>query len=381
MMFMFRGASRNAFDAERNSNCLPHNINRISGQKWDPVCLGKRVTATCSENAKRHASRVPTRFIATLLIKIAGRLMQMRLLDKNRLFKRWWLIMIDGTLQDRGRKTKFTRARYRYVLEAKLLGPCGLVIPLITEFQDQRDPLRKKEDCELKAFARLAKRLKRAFPKLPICLLVDGLYPVKLFFDICEQYQWKFIATLREGRQPSAWDEAVQTMSMCPHQVRHHSYMGEHGPVQQTLRWTHQVPFGNYAYQVLFSGEISPVAATLWAWVTNFELEPQNVVAIANQGGRARQAIENNFNVQKNGGFGLEHVFCANENASQTYHIMMQVAHVIQQLCINGILRRLTQACRKISDRKLAELLFDSLRWVPLDQQAPPAIQIRLSSA
>jgi hypothetical protein len=33
---------------------------------------------------------------------------------------------------------------------------------------------------------------------------------------------------------------------------------------------------------VLFSGEISPTAATLWAWVTNFKLSHERVQAIAN---------------------------------------------------------------------------------------------------
>ncbi len=106
--------------------------------------------------------------------------------------------------------------------------------------------------------------------------------------------------------------------------------------VQQTLRWTNQIPFGRHVFQVIFSGEISPKKASLWAWVTNFTLSRENVDALANQGGRARQGIENVFNVEKNGGFGLEHAFCANTTASQNYHLVMQAAHIIEQLLING---------------------------------------------
>lgn len=381
MTFMLRGGSRNAFDAERNSSTLPRNFNQICGQKWDPAREGERVTVTCSENAKLQASRVSPDLVAGLPMRMTKRLMQMRMLDDGRLLGRWWLILIDGTLQDRGRKTKDGQARYRYVLEAKLLGPCGFIIPLISEFQDCPDLVRDKADCELNALCRLAAKLYAQFPQLPICLSGDGLYPCKRFFDLCEQYKWKFIATLREGRQPTAWDDAVQTMMLSPEKVQRCTYQGENGPVEQTLRWTDKVAFREHDYQVIFAGQIAPSIASLWAWVTNFELDSENVLEIANRGGRARQAVENSFNVQKNGGFGLEHAFCANENASQNYHIMMQVAHILQQLCINGLLRRLTRGCRKLSDRKLIDLLFDSLRWVEIGEEAPLSIQIRFSSA
>jgi hypothetical protein len=48
---------------------------------------------------------------------------------------------------------------------------------LMSEFLDNTvDEVSSKQDCELKAFHRLAKRLNTAFPRLPITLLLDGLY-------------------------------------------------------------------------------------------------------------------------------------------------------------------------------------------------------------
>jgi len=381
LTFLLRDGSRNAFDADRNSGQLPENMRQICDQEWDASRLGERLTVTCSENAKGHASRVAVCEVARILVLMVRRLMEMRLLDSARLFDRWWMIAIDGTLQDRGHDTQQGEGRYRYVVEAKLLGPEGTMFSLMSEFMDMRDPLRDKEDCELNGFQRLAKRLRAEFPRLSICLLLDGLYPVQSVFDLCAAYGWKFIATHREGRQPVAWDEAVQTMLMSPSLVSKARRAGEEGMVEQTLRWTHQVPFGQHEFQVLFSAEISPTAATLWVWVTNFMLTPQNVYAIANQGGRARQGIENVFNVEKNGGFGLEHAFCANATASQNYHLMMQVAHILEQLLVNGLLRRLTRACRKVTDSKLIELLRSSLRFVRIDPTLPVFAQLRFYSS
>jgi hypothetical protein len=381
LTFVLRDGSRNAFDADRNSGQLPQNVLHLCGQSWDARRLGPRPTVTCSENAKRHAARVPVAAVAALPLGMVHRLLAMRCLEAARLFGRWWLIAIDGTLQDRGRRTRHGQTRYRYVVEAKLVGPHGTMFTLLTEFVDVRDPVRDKEDCELNAFRRLAARLYAEFPRLPICLLLDGLYPVQAVFDLCAAHDWRFIATLREGRQPSAWDEAVQTMRLSPAWVLQARRRGEDGWVQQTLRWTTQVPFGAYEFQVLFSGEISPTEATLWTWVTDFPLDRHNVYAIANQGGRARQGIENVFNVEKNGGFGLEHAFCANTTASQNYHLIMQVAHTLGQLLVNGVLRRLVQACRKVTDRKLIELLRANLRHVPIDPSGPTFGQIRFRSS
>ncbi len=381
MTFLLRDGSRNAFDGDRNSGQLPENLLQLCAQEWDEQRLGQRRTVTCSENAKKHASRVAVKAVAQLAVLMVRRLMQMRLLDDARLFNRWWLIAIDGTLQDRGRDTPSGEARYRYVVEAKLVGPQGTMFALMTEFRDLYNPVLEKEDCELNAFRRLAQRLHAEFPKLPICLLMDGLYPVQPVFDLIVSYGWKFIATLREGRQPTGWDEAVQTTLLSPSQVVQCRRKGEEGMVEQTLRWTQQVPFGTHAFQVLFSGEISPVAATLWAWVTNFTLSHERVQAIANRGGRARNGIENVFNVEKNGGFGLEHAFCAHTQASQNYHLIMQVAHIIEQLMVNGLLRRLTLACRKVTDSKLIELLRSSLLYVRIDPMLPSFGQLRFCSS
>jgi len=381
LTFILRGGSKNAFDGDRNTGELPENMLHLCDQIWDEERLGPRRTVTCSENAKHHASRVPVAEVAQILLKMVRRLMAMRLLDKARLFERWWLIAVDGTLQDRGHDTPAGEARYRYVVEAKLVGPEGTMFPLMTEFMDMRDPVRDKEDCELNAFGRLAKRLHAAFPKLSICLLMDGLYPVQSVFDSCDLYGWKFIATLREGRQSTAWDEAVQTMMMSPANVFQGQRQGEHGLVEQTLRWTDNVPFGKHDFSVLFSGEISPVDATLWCWVTNLNLPYKKVYAIANQGGHARNGIENVFNVEKNGGFGLEHAFCANTVASQNYHILMQVAYIIWQLLANGLLRRLMRACRKVTVLKMVDLLRVSLHSVRINPLIPSFGQLRFRSS
>ena len=62
-----------------------------------------------------------------------------------------------------------------------------------------------KQDCETKAFKRLAERIKKRFPRLPILLLVDSLYASKLVVDLCREYKWEFLIRYKKGSIPSMY--------------------------------------------------------------------------------------------------------------------------------------------------------------------------------
>lgn len=75
---------------------------------------------------------------------------------------------------------------YHNVLEAKLvLG--DMVFSIATEFIENEHEDVEKQDCELKAFSRLAERLKKDYPKLPICILGDSLYACRRVFNTCNK--------------------------------------------------------------------------------------------------------------------------------------------------------------------------------------------------
>ena len=58
------------------------------------------------------------------------------------------------------------------MLEAKLVFTNGFSISLGTQWIENPKEY-DKQDCELKAFKRLAVKLKKWFPRLPICILAD----------------------------------------------------------------------------------------------------------------------------------------------------------------------------------------------------------------
>ncbi len=100
---------------------------------------------------------------------------------------------------------------YHPVLEAKLVTPTGLVFSLMTESIENPAENPTKQDCELKAFPwhcppghvyRLAERLKHRWPRLSICLLLDGLFAGGPTFSICERNHWKYLIVLQEDDIP-----------------------------------------------------------------------------------------------------------------------------------------------------------------------------------
>jgi len=75
------------------------------------------------------------------------------------------------------------------------VGPQGIVIPLLAEFCKNQDS-HEKQDCELKAFRRLAPRLKELMGKLPLLIVADGLYANGPVMQICRKDNWDFMIVL-----------------------------------------------------------------------------------------------------------------------------------------------------------------------------------------
>ena len=108
---------------------------------------------------------------------------------------------------------------------------------------------------------------------------------------------------------------------------------------------------------------------------------------LANEGGRLRWKIENEgFNVQKNGGYNLEHAYTKNEHGSKIYYLPVQIAHLLMQLMEKGSLLANLFPRGLGSARNLAHRLLEALRNAALSQDeyddlcAQP-IQIRFNSS
>ena len=258
-----------------------------------------------------------------------------------------------------------------------------------SEFIENADPDASKQDCELKAFERLAPRLKRDFPQLRMCLCLDGLYANGTAMTLCRENNWKFIIVFKEGSMPAVWQEYRTLLKLCPEnrKIRRLDSGG-----RQTFAWLENLQYvDDHGRQQQFNAfecrEQTGQDKHFFAWITNFSIRPETVVALANRGGRCRWKIENEgFNIQKNGGFNLEHAYSTKDHQIKQYYILMQLAHLILQLLERGSL--LSRDCKKLfgSLRNLARRLAESIRHYliqpeALDVAAAACIQIRLDTS
>lgn len=145
---------------------------------------------------------------------IVNRLIRSKMFDKYRFKGKYFQIVIDGTnmmkfkkrhckhclkrVHNEGKENEY-RIYYHYVLEAKLVVG-DIVISLDSEFVENEDENVGKQDCEIKAFYRMAKRIKKEYPKLPIMITGDALYTCEPVIKRCKENKWEYIIRLKKDR-------------------------------------------------------------------------------------------------------------------------------------------------------------------------------------
>ena len=290
--------------------------------------------------------------------RLVNALIEKRVLHKLRFFAKFFCIAIDGSgiynwgatppesirqyalKKETKKDTDSSKVNYStQVLEAVLVCSNGMVIPLLSEWIANDGEKYDKQDSELKAFKRLAIRLKKYFPRLSICILSDGLYTNVAMMDVCRQYGWNYITVFKDGNLPSVWEEVnsllplgggAQTCQLEP--------FDRTCRIKQTYRWIKDIPYQKYSIHWLEcvqntvhrkTGEIS---MHRFVFLSNFEMDRHNVKFIL-MAGRARWSIEDHFNTQKNRGGVLHHKFNRNDfKAIKNWHKVRQLACMINEL-------------------------------------------------
>ncbi len=300
--------------------------------------------------------RVVPAQLQTVVTGMVRTLVRSKILYGYRLLGRYFVIAIDGsgrlTFPERHCEQCLTQTHhghttyYHPVLEAKLVLPNGWAFSVLTEFIENPGAQPSKQDCELKAFYRLAPRLKQAFPRLPICLSLDALFAGGPTLRICADYHWKYLIVLAEDDLPTLNSEFTALWSLVA-ENKLHVQTGVQYATHQDYRWVNAITYGDsqhhqHTLAVLECVESTPDAdgqrkTTRFKWLTNFTVKTTQVQTLANDGGRIRWKIENEgFNVQKNGGFGMEHAYTRTPNASKVFYLLLQIAHLVAQLMEHG---------------------------------------------
>jgi len=396
-LFLFKETSRNAINNDRKEEQFRKNYKRLF-----KLNLPHMDTV---EDFLRLLSPVELeRLKAALVVS----LIKQKVLHQFKLLGKYFMIAIDATginsyeedneEKDRVHKTsKNGKITYHsYVLEAKLVTASGLSISLASEWI-ANDAARNfnKQDCEMMAFQRIAVKIKKYFPRLPVCILADGLYPNDTFMQTCADNDWAYIAMLKDDSLKTLQTEVMDTDNKHRHlQERQHTSnkgmrvtTGKYEWISQPLSYkAHRLyrvscTEAQAWYRKAEDGcrQLEKQESTRFVWLTSLAPDSSNVYQIA-EGGRMRWKIENEgFNTQKNNGYALGHLFSrASSTGYKNYYQCLQIAHIINQLTEHS--QRVTDLLdsdKKITIKYLWKLLNALLLMQPVENEESSESQKR----
>lgn len=376
LLFLLKLGSRRQLNYELDSEEMLNNVKLLSKEELERIPHDGTLAYLLE--------RFDTEELRGLRTKMINSLIRKKCLDKYRL-SGYYLVAIDGsgylTFKEKHCEHCLQVKKdgkvlyYRHpVLEAKLVLSNGMAFSLETEFVENPGGTVKVQDCELRAFHRLAERLKSNFPQLKICLLLDGLYANKPVLDSCNKNGWKHIITFKEGSMPEVYREYESLKKSST--GNHGNY--EQAGIKQEYYWAADVlqykDISNI--NVLECIETKAGKEKKFVWLTNFVVNEFSYREIGG-GGRLRWKIENEgFNTQKNGGYVLEHPYSEHIVALKNFYLLLQIAHIINQLMEKGSL--LADEIKKSfgSIRNFAHRLLESLRTSVFDSIEIKSIEL-----
>ena len=383
LMFLSHSGSRNHFnDQLGDATELAKTLARLLGIEVDVL--------PHLDTLDKVLRRINPAQLEPLLARLIRRLIRMKALDDWRVGGRF-LVAIDATglysfperhcehcieKQHPGGTVTYSHQ----VLVAFLVSADGYALPIACEFIENPGPIYDKQDCETKAFHRLEPRLKALFPQTSFTLLLDALYADQNVMRPTIGNDWNFFITFLDTDMPALWTEAQALLALAP--GKHATLTLPEGQGSQEVRWVNDIDYQGMTLSAIFQEDKDKDGNTIhrFAHLTAQPLGPANVWSAA-AAARCRWRCENEgFNVLKNGGFGLEHVYSRKPTASKAYVFLMLIAHTVQQLLTRG---RLGTVFKDAFNTFLTygERLLEALRNQPLPPDLDMPGQIRLSTA
>ena len=199
----------------------------------------------------------------------------------------------------------------------------------------------------------MAAKLKKIYPRLPLIILADALYPYEGFFTLCKTNQWAYLVTFKEGNLKTLWEEVLTLKPLQANNLHTEITYSSTGDkkTEQIFCWVDQIDYKGHSVNwqeccetvttTQKNAEGSVVVIKIekkhFVHITDLPLNKKNIAA-SSYTGRLRWKIENEgFNTLKNGGYGLEHKWARKSyQALKNYFQFMQMGYLINQLMVKS---------------------------------------------
>lgn len=188
-----------------------------------------------------------------------------------------------------------------------------------------------KQDCELNASKRMLPRFRKIYPRLPVRIIADSLYPSIGLIELCEKENLEYIFVLKDKRIPTLLAEFLTLVSMSE---GNREIKETKEQIVLTL-WENDIDYKgkkiNIIRQITKDKETGKYSK--WMWITNREITRNNLYKII-YCAKLRDYIENQgFREQKiTSGIDLEHVYSKDIKAIKVIYTIIQITHLILQI-------------------------------------------------
>jgi hypothetical protein len=351
LMFVLKEGSRNSYNQDRDEHKLRKNIHH-----------GLGIHLAHGDTCHKVLALLDSKELETLKTSLIKTLIEKKLFYQSRLFGEWYVVAIDATgthsyevdysgeclhKTSKNGVTSYSHA----VLEARLVTEAGFSISLVSEWMDNNsDKQYDKQDCEIKAFQRIAKKLKASFPRLPMIIVADGLYPCEPFMETCKKNQWQFEVVLKDDSLKTLQEEIF----LRPDKITFKDKAKGKDDLLQTIVYLNDLDYKGYSLSWLQLKE----ANNKFVWISSLPIRSEKeALALANAA-RLRWKIENEgFNTEKNQGYALSHKYSRTSyNALKNYYQCLQIAHLIDQLVLlSAKIKEFIKDIGKITIKKMFE--------------------------
>lgn len=386
-LFIFKAQSRNAFNNDRrHSGEFKSNFQKLFSAALPHL-----------DAVQDFFETLPMAELEKIKADMIRRLIENKVFYRYKIFDQY-MVAVDATGvvscdKDRfgcglKKESKNGKITYLYpVLEAKLVTETGFCISLATEWiVNDNNKSYDKQDCEQKAFKRLAEKLKKVFPRLPICILADALYANDPVMGICENNGWKYIITLQEGSLPALQDSLKDDPPTHRNSFVHHPVCSvKNATITQEFYWVEDLLHKKHTLHYLQCKETirnektNKAVAQNFVRITNLPAGKSTVKNLS-RAGRLRWKIENEgFNEEKNNGYAMQHLYSRDSfNALQNYYQSMLIAHLLNQLLEHSCaIQNLLQRFNKLTIKYLWQQLLSTMKCQALCAQTLAAIDIK----
>ncbi len=322
--------SMNDMTNKFNTEQAIKNLSSICGQELDEIPNWQTIQDVFENLKVNEIEDIRTHLVKAII--------RSKMFDKYR-YNGYFQVLVDatgischdynlnGNCISKTSKKDGTTKYYKYVLEAKLVFG-DIVISLDTEWieNSELNNESQKQDCEVNAFKRMAIRIKKNYPKLKLIITGDALYATTPMINLCNKYNWLYIFNLKKDRLKYVW-QSFEGNLQCENETNIPNYY-----------LSTNIEFNNNIFNCLRFVEIKNNETTTFNYITNINVNNDNIKEIISLG-RRRWKIENEgFNMQKNGTYSISHLSSRNENAIKIHYLLIQFAHLFRQLLEYGSL-------------------------------------------